>query len=76
MAEPTKQLAFAVDQELLDIIEDLKKELGTKTAAGVFRKSLAIAKIAVDQARDSDGIVAMRGRKQSKEDEVSIALKV
>jgi ABC-type phosphonate transport system ATPase subunit len=75
MAEPTKQLAFAVDQEILDVIEQLKKDLGTKTTASVFRKSLAIAKIAAEQARDSGGIVTLRGREQSQKDEISVALR-
>jgi ABC-type phosphonate transport system ATPase subunit len=75
MAEPTKQLAFAVDQELLDVIEELKKGLGAKTTAAVFRKSLAIAKIAADQAKDSGGIVSLRGREQDAKDEISVALR-
>ncbi len=75
MPEPTKQLAFAVDQEILDVIEQLKKELGVKTTAAVFRKSLAISKIATEQAKDSGGIVTLRGRGQSAADEISVALK-
>jgi hypothetical protein len=75
MSEPTKQISFAVDQDVFDLIQDLKKELGAKTAAAVFRKSLAIAKVAVDKAKDSDGIITMRGHQQSGADEISIALK-
>jgi ABC-type phosphonate transport system ATPase subunit len=75
MPEPTKQLAFAVDQEILDVIEELKKELGAKTTAAVFRKSLAIAKIAADQAKGSGGIVSLRGREQEEKDGISVALR-
>lgn len=71
----SKQMSFVVDQETLDLVQSLKKELGATTAAGVFRKSLALAKVAVDQARDSDGIVTLRGRGQDSSTDIAIALK-
>lgn len=75
MSETSKQLSFVVDQETLDLIQSLKKELGAPSAAAVFRKALAIAKVATDQAKGSDGIVSMRGRAQSPSEEIAIALR-
>ena len=74
MSDTTKQLSFVVDAETLELIDKLKKDLGAKSAAAVFRKSLALAKIATEQAKDSDGIVSLRGRKQDAADEISVAL--
>ena len=76
MSLPTKQLAFAVDQEILDVIEQLKKDLGVKTSAAVFRKALAVTKLAAEQARESNGIVDIRGREQSAREGISVALNV
>jgi hypothetical protein len=75
MSDETKQLSFVADQETLDVIQQLKVDLKAPTTAAVFRKALAIAKIAAAQAKDSDGIVAVRGKKQLAADEVSIALR-
>jgi hypothetical protein len=72
----TKQISFVADQETIDIINELKKELRATTTAAVFRKSLAIAKMASDQAKDSGGIVSIRGKSQPQESEVSIALRM
>lgn len=71
----SKQLSFVADQETLDLINELKKELKAPTAAAVFRKSLAIAKMATDQAKGSNGIVSIRGKLQPADEEVSIALR-
>lgn len=76
MSLPTKQLAFAVDQEILDVIEQLKKDLGVKTSAAVFRKALAVTKLAAEQARGSNGIVDIKGREQSAREGISVALNV
>lgn len=76
MSLPTKQLAFAVDQEILDVIEQLKKDLGVKTSAAVFRKALAVTKLAAEQARESNGIVDIKGREQSAREGISVALNV
>lgn len=76
MSLPTKQLAFAVDQEILDVIEQLKKDLGVKTSAAVFRKALAVTKLAAEQARESNGIVDIKGREQSASEGISVALNV
>ena len=76
MSLPTKQLAFSVDQEILDVIEQLKKELGVKTSAAVFRKALAVTKLAAEQARKSNGIVDIKGRGQNDREGISVALNV
>ena len=74
MSDKTKQLSFVVDQETIELIDTLKKELKAPTAAAVFRKALAIAKVATEQGRGSNGIVALRGKSQLPETEVAIAL--
>jgi hypothetical protein len=71
----TKQLSFVADEETLELIRDLKRELKAPTTAAVFRKALAIAKLAVEQGRKSNGIVSVRGKSQPPDSEVAIALK-
>ncbi len=71
----SKQMSFVVDGETLALIQSLKKELGATTAAGVLRKAIALASVAVDQAKNSDGIVTLNGRGQDAKDAVSIALR-
>jgi hypothetical protein len=75
VTEKTKQLSFVADRETLELIDALKKELGAPTAAAVFRKALAIAKLAADQARGSDGVVKFRGKDQPPGDEIALALR-
>jgi uncharacterized coiled-coil DUF342 family protein len=75
MAQPTKQLAFAVDDEILAVIEQLKKELGANTAAAVFRKALAVTKLAADQARTTGGVVDIKGRGEDDRTGISVALR-
>ena len=75
MNKATKQVSFTVDQETLDLINSMKKELGATTASGVLRKALAITKVATAQARESDGILILKGKTQSVEDEIAIALR-
>ena len=75
MPATTKQLSFVADQETLDLISQLKTDLKAPTSAAVFRKALALAKIAADQAKDSGGIVTVRGKSQPSSDEVSVALR-
>jgi hypothetical protein len=76
MAQPNKQLAFAVDDEILEVIEQLKKELKVKTSAAVFRKALAVTKLAAEQARSTDGVVDIKGRGKKDTDGISVALNV
>ena len=73
MSVQSKQLSFVADEETLELIEKLKGELKVKTSTAVFRKALALANVAADQARGSDGVVTFRGK--GSDDEVSIALR-
>lgn len=72
----SKQLSFVADEETLALIEKLKEELGAKTTTGVFRKALALAKIAAERAEDSDHVVTIRGEKAPAEEAVNVALRV
>ena len=76
MGQPNKQLAFAVDDEILEVIEELKKQLKVKTSAAVFRKALAITKLAAQQASATGGIVDIKGRGMQDKDGISVALNV
>lgn len=71
----SKQLSFVADEETVALIEDLKKELGATTTAGVFRKALTLARIAAERAKESDHVVTIRGQKEGDEDAVNIMLK-
>ncbi len=75
MSDRSKQLSFVADEETLDLIDSLKKELRAPTTAAVFRKALAIAKVAADQAKASDGIVTVRGKSQPANEEIAFALR-
>lgn len=75
MSIETKQMSFVVDADTLQLIQMLKKELGAKTTAAVFRKSLALAKVAVEEAKDDGGIVNIRGKSKTDEPGTLVALK-
>lgn len=75
MSEKTKQLSFIADEETIELISDLKKELKATTAAAVFRKALALAKVAAEQAKGSNGVVTVRGKGQPQAEEISVALR-
>jgi hypothetical protein len=75
VSDRNKQVSFAVDQETLDLINSMKKDLGATTASGVLRKALAIAKVATAQAAESDGILVLKGSTQPPEREIAIALR-
>ena len=75
MAQPNKQLSFAVDDEILAVIEQLKKDLGANTAAAVFRKALAVTKLAAEQARETGGVVDIKGRGEGDRKGISVALR-
>ena len=70
-----KQLSFVVDQETLDLINQLKKDLKAPTAAAVFRKALAIAQLANDASKNSNGVVAIRGQSEPAEKEINLLLR-
>jgi len=75
MSEKTKQLSFVADQDTLALIDQLKKDLKAPTSAAVFRKALALAKIATEQARDTDGVVTVSGKGQDMSEGISVALR-
>ena len=75
MSEGTKQLSFVADEETLELIRSLKKELKAPTTAAVFRKALAIAKLAAEQGRKSNGVVSVRGKNEPSDSEIAIALR-
>ena len=71
----SKQLSFVADEDTVALIEDLKRELGATTTAGVFRKALTIAKIAAERAKNSDHVVTIRGQKEDDDEAVNILLR-
>lgn len=71
----SKQLSFVADDETVALIEELKKELGATTTAGVFRKTLALARIAAERARNSDHVVTIRGQKDDEGEAVNVMLR-
>lgn len=75
MSDKSKQLSFVADEETLNLIGDLKRELRAPTTAAVFRKALALAKVAAEQARETDGVVTVKGRGQNSNEEVLVALR-
>jgi urocanate hydratase len=51
----SKQLSFVVDDETLELLEQLKRDLKASTTASVFRKAIALTQLAVEQAKDGSG---------------------
>jgi hypothetical protein len=51
----SKQLSFVVDEETLQLLEQLKRDLKASTTASVFRKAIALTQLAVEQAKDEAG---------------------
>ncbi|KOX55119.1 hypothetical protein [Streptomyces purpurogeneiscleroticus] len=74
MSGKSKQLSFVADEETLALINELKKELKAPTTTAVFRKALAIARVAAEQAREANGVVTVTGKGQPAGEGVSIAL--
>ena len=70
-----KQISLQIDEEIAQLIEELKEQLGANTTAAVFRKSLAVTKLAVEQAQDHGGIVSMKGRGEKDSEGVLVSLK-
>ena len=68
-------LGFVVDDEILSVIEQLKISLNVSTSAAVFRKTLAVLKLAVDQSRDSDFVVVMKGHGLEDHQGIAVALR-
>jgi hypothetical protein len=51
----SKQLSFVIDDETLELLEKLKKDLNAKTTAQLFRKAIALTEMAVEQVKDASG---------------------
>jgi hypothetical protein len=59
----SKQLSFVVDDETIELLENLKRDLNATTTASVLRKALALTQLAVEQVKDPSGkIVDPMGR--------------
>jgi len=61
MASSIKRLDFVVDGATMDMIDQLARDLAAPSTEAVFRKALAIARVAAEQGRGSDGQVILRG---------------
>ncbi len=72
MNNQMKPLGFSVDDEILHTINLLKVEFNTLSTADVFKKSIALAKIATNIAGDS-GVITIRGK--NNESGISINLR-
>ena len=83
MTKQSKQLSFVVDEETVELLEQLKKDLNATTTASVLRKALALTRLAVEQAKDENGknkdpmaTITLRAKKDRPGvNETSIALK-
>ena len=51
----SKQLSFVVDDETVQLLEQLKKDLKATTTASLFRKAIALTQLAVEQVKDDQG---------------------
>ena len=71
-----KHLTFVADEETVELIEYLKKELRAPTTAALFRKALSLTKLAVEETRDSGGVVTLKGKGAPESAAVSVALRV
>jgi hypothetical protein len=69
-----KQISFVAEDETVELIEKLKKELKAPTTAAVFRKALALTRLAAEQARESNGIVSVNGSGQDESKSIKIAI--
>lgn len=58
------QKNFVVDGETLKLIEELREELKLNSDSAVFRRALALTKLAVDHSRESGYVVKMRGKNE------------
>lgn len=68
-----KAIHLEFNGEAMALMEELGDYFGSKSPARVLRKALALAKLAVDAARDSEGVVVLRGK--DGENEINIDLR-
>lgn len=67
-----KTIHLEFDDEALALMKDLGGQLNAKSPARLLRKSLALAKLAVDAAKDSEGVVVLRGKGAANEVNVDL----
>lgn len=72
VAMPQKN--FVVDDETEALIKEMREELGLKSDAALFRRALALTRLAAKFSKDSDYVVSLRGF-DTKDQEVSVLLK-
>jgi len=61
-----QEISMIAHGETVELIEELKQEFNAPSDADLFRKVLALTKLAAEQARGSDGLVVLRGRNSSR----------
>jgi len=78
----SKQLSFVVDEETIELLEKLKKDLNSATTASVLRKAIALTQLAVEEAKDKQGkmkdpmgTVTIRAKSDPTNSGTSVALK-
>lgn len=67
-----KAIHLEFDGEAMALMEELGEYLNAKSPARTLRKVLALAKIAVDAAKDSEGVVVLRGKGAASEVNVDL----
>lgn len=77
-----KQLSFVVDEETTALLEKLKADLRAPTTAAVLRKAIALAELAMAQAKTADGklkdplaTVKIRAKGDPEGEELTVALR-
>jgi hypothetical protein len=78
----SKQVSFVIDDETVELIEQLKKDLHARTTESLFRKALALTQLAVRQVKDESGrlrdpkaTVTLRASDRPGPNETSVALR-
>lgn len=66
--DPMAQKNFTVDGNTLELLEELREELKLSSDAAVFRRALALMKLAVDHSRSSGYVVKMRGKNEPEDE--------
>ena len=59
------QTSFILDERTVETMQILREKLGERTTAGVIRKALALARAAVEHARD-DHTITIQGKDDEK----------
>jgi hypothetical protein len=78
----SKQLSFVVDDETIALLEKLKADLRAPTTASVLRRAIALAELAMAQAKTADGklkdplaTVTIRAKGDPEGKELTVALR-